>query len=263
MKLAHYWTRQPGEATARDGSRIRVVSRGWSDESMEQAAVVARYIAQRVARRIVSGDTKSQQYMYGDRPLPEPILRQFQNGARPRAMITRNMYGALVMNAQTLMFVDVDREENRAHTVSNDVQRVTEANGLAARLYKTAGGYRVLITNVPFEPGSPQSENLLRQFASDPLYVRLCQMQQSFRARLTPKPWRCGLTVPPVSFPYETPGDHAHFSQWEAAYQAKTAGYATCRYLATFGGVRILPEFEDLVYDHDQETKANSQLPLA
>jgi len=263
MKLAHYWTRQPGEATTSRGRRIRVLSRGWSDESMEQAAVVARDMAQRVARRIASGEMKSQQYMYGDRPLPEPILRQFQNGGSPRAVITRNMYGALVMNSQDLMFVDVDRDENRADLVMNDIRRVTDANGLAARLYKTAAGYRVLITNAPFQPGSTQSEHLLRQFGSDPLYVRLCSMQQSFRARLTPKPWRCGLPVPPVDFPYETFQDEARFREWEARYKATSAGYATCLYLATLGGVRITPEFEDLVYEHDQEAKANSHLPLA
>jgi hypothetical protein len=201
--------------------------------------------------------------MYGDRPLPEPILRQFQNGGRPRAVITRNMYGAVVMNSQDLMFVDVDRDENRPDLVMNDIRRVTEANGLAGRLYKTAAGYRVLITNVPFQPGSSPSENLLRQYGSDPLYVRLCRMQDSFRARLTPKPWRCGLPMPPVDFPYETPRDEARFREWEARYSAVSAGYATCRYLTTFGGVRITAEFEDLVYDHDQETKANSKLPLA
>ena len=260
MKLAHYWTRQQGEAVGDDGRRIRVVSRGWSDESLEQAAAVARNVAQRVAQRIASGEIKSQQYMYGDRPLPEPVLRQFQNGATPRAVITRNMYGALVMNTQDLMFVDVDREENR--TIS-DIQRITEANGLAARLYKTAAGYRLLITDVPFQPGSPQSENLLRQFGSDPLYVRLCQMQQSFRARLTPKPWRCGLPVPPVDFPYQTPQEEARFREWEARYRATSAAYSSCRYMTTFGGVRIAPQFEDLVYEHDQETKATSQLPLA
>src|SRR2546425_2082787 len=132
MKLAHYWTRQPGEAIAPDGRRIRVVSRGWSDENIQQAAAVARDVAQRVARRIASGEMKSQQYMYGVRPLPEPILREFANGGSPRAVITRNMYGALVMNAQDLMFVDVDREDR---AVMNDIQRVAEANGLAARVY--------------------------------------------------------------------------------------------------------------------------------
>ena len=258
MKLARYWTRQFGE-TMGPGGRIRVAARGWSDESPQQAAAVARDIAQRVAQRIASGETKGQ-YLYGDRPLPEPILREFSSGGTPRAAITRNMYGALVLNVQDLMMIDIDRQDNQ---VLNNIQRATESNNLASRVYKTAAGHRVLITNTPFAPGTPQSENLLRQFGSDPLYIRLCHMQQSFRARLTPKPWRCGLSVPPVSFPYETPQEEARFREWEAQYQAASASYATCRYLTSFGGIRIAPEFEELVYDHDQESKASTQLPLA
>lgn len=263
MKLARYWTRQQGEAIDREGRRIRVEARGWSDESIEQASVVARDVAHRVAQRIASGEMGRQQYMYGDRPLPEPVVKELQSGAAPSAFITRNMYGALVMNAQDLMFVDIDRDERDANAVTYEVQRITEANGLATRLYKTAAGFRALITNVGFQPGSPQSETLLRQFGSDPLYVRLCQMQQSFRARLTPKPWRCGVPVPPVTFPYETPNDVGQFREWEAKYSFASANYATCRYLATYGGVRIASQFEELVYEHDQQTKASSQLRLA
>lgn len=260
MKLAHYWTRQFGEITRPDGRRIRVSARGWSDENVEQAAARARDIAERTARRIASGETKIQQYLYGDRPLPEPILREFANGGAPRAVITRNMYGALVLNVQNLMFIDIDRDDAR---VLDEIQRHTEANGLSLRVYKTAAGYRALTTNAAFEAGSAQSENLLRQFNADPLYVRLCHMQQSFRARLTPKPWRCGVHPPPVAFPFETPREEAQFREWEARYNSASAGYATCRYLTTYGEMRMAPEFEDLIYEHDQESKASSQLPLA
>lgn len=260
MKLAQYWIRQPGEAISPDGSRVRVVSRGWSDQSLEQAAAVAREVAQRVAHRIANGDTKTQRYLYGDRPLPEPIVREFSHISGPLAVITRNMYGALVMNAQEMMFVDIDRQDTAATSL---IQRVAESNSLAVRIYQTAAGYRALITNMSFQPGSSQSENLLRQFGSDPLYVRLCQMQQSFRARLTPKPWRCGTPVPPVSFPFETSGEQAQFRAWDTRYQAASQRYATCRYVTSVGGFKMLPEFEDLIYEHDQQTKASSQLPLA
>jgi len=258
MKLAHYWTRQTGEAIGPMGERIRVVSRGWSNESIQQAAAVARDVASRVAQRIASGETKNpQQYQYGDRPLPEPIVRE----PGPGAVITRNMYGALVLNTETLMFVDIDRDDRPQH--SAQIQRVVEANNLSARLYRTAAGYRVLITNAAFQAASPQTEGLLKQFQADPLYIRLCSLQQSFRARLTPKPWRVGMPVPPVSFPFETPQQQAQFREWETRYNNASAGFATCRYLTSFGGVRIAPEFEELVFDHDMDTKATSPLPLA
>jgi len=261
MKLARFWTRQTGEAIGPDGQRVHAVARGWSDESLEAAGARGREIAQRVAQRLATGGMKGGHYLYGDRPLPEPVLYEFQNGGwDPRAAITRNVYGALVMNTRDLMFIDIDRE---GHAVVNEIQRVAMAGNLDARVYRTAGGYRVLVTNYGFQAGHPHSESLMREFRADPLYVRLCQMQQSFRARLTPKPWRCGLGMPPVAFPYESPKEEARFREWDARYAATTARYATCQYVASFPGVRIEPAFQDLIDYHDQVSKATSQLPLA
>ncbi len=294
MKLARYWTRQEGEATAPGGERIRVVSRGWSNESLEAAAAVARGVARKVAERIASGQTAGQRYGYGDRPLPEPVLREFRNGGdTPSAVVTRNSYGSLVLNARDLMFVDIDREsppKQVAEIAQNlifglrsifgkpaapappppppmdpvvaGIRGVAERNGLGVRVYKTAAGYRVLITSAPFEAGSGQSESLLQQFGSDPLYLKLCRTQESFRARLTPKPWRCGLRLPPVSFPFETGEAEARFRDWEQKYTASIARFATCRYLGSFGS-GMNSGFADLIEYHDQETKASAILPLA
>src|ERR1700733_9446946 len=105
MKLARYWTRSEAEAPDRKGRIIRAVARGWSNESMEAARAVARDIAQRLAQG--NFPTRGSQYLYGDRPLPEPVLREFQgNGDGPSAMVTRNVYGAEVLNTRNLMFVD-------------------------------------------------------------------------------------------------------------------------------------------------------------
>ncbi|HEV8675259.1 MAG TPA: hypothetical protein VGX21_14515 [Methylomirabilota bacterium] len=111
--------------------------------------------------------------------------------------------------------------------------------------------------------GDVGREAVLERFGADPLYVRLCRLQQSFRARLTPKPWRCGLAAPPATFPFDTPRAESRFRAWEASYASTAARYATCRYLATVGGDRMAPGLEDLVRYHDQETRATSDLPLA
>lgn len=140
---------------------------------------------------------------------------------------------------------------------------MADSNGLAVRIYQTAAGYRALVTSEGIAAGSPRSENLLQQFAADPLYVRLCRMQESFRARLSAKPWRCGFRIPPVQFPFVTPQEQARFREWEAGYTPAAARYATCRYLSWTGPGRMDPSFEDLVYYHDVETKASSTLPLA
>src|SRR5579863_4182705 len=213
MKLARYWTRESGEATGRSGP-VRVTARGWSNESLEAARAVAREAAQKVARNIVAERGPSQRYPYGDRPLPEPVLREFQpDPAGPAAVVTRNGYGSLVLNTRELMFVDIDKQDKvygvigtglrslfgkpaPEPAVLRDIQEVAGRNNLTVRVYRTAAGYRLLITNAPFQAGNPRTEDLLRQFDADPLYARLCRMQESFRARLTPKPWRCGLPIP-------------------------------------------------------------------
>jgi hypothetical protein len=150
-----------------------------------------------------------------------------------------------------------------APAVPAKIQSVAERNNLTGRAYKTAGGYRLLITSSSFTPGDGRAEDLLRQFDSDPLYIRLCRMQESFRARLTPKPWRCGLQVPPVMFPFETPVEQSRFDAWERTYTATAGRFATCHYLGSFGSSPVASGFEELVRYHDNETKAASSVPLA
>lgn len=291
MKLAKYWTRQPGEAVDGKGQHIRVTARGWSNESMESAAAVARDVARRIAERIVSDRPKAPPYPYGDRPLPEPVLQEFRNGAEtPKAVVTRNIYGARVLNTRDLMFVDIDRQETapkpaeshgllrslfgKSKTEASStppptdpavtaIHNVAERHHLAGRIYKTAAGYRVLVLNRRLDPNSAETEALLREFGSDALYIRLCKLQESFRARLTPKPWRCGLAQPPVTFPFAGPKEEAIFREWDAKYAAKSASYATCKFLGTFGAGGVESGFEELVQHHDRETKATSALPLA
>jgi len=57
--------------------------------------------------------------------------------------------------------------------------------------------------------------------------IRLCRSQESFHARLTPKPWRCRLALPPASFPFSTSQEESKFRAWEANYTWR----ATCRQL--------------------------------
>jgi hypothetical protein len=252
MKLARFWAR-----ASQDGA----VARGWSDESLEQAREAARRTARLIADKLASGNFEKAQYLYGDRPLPEPIIQQFadDSGGAPRAIVTRNVYGSLVLNTRNLMFVDIDSD---AASTPAAIEREARGGGLAARVYKTAAGYRAILTSSYFEAGDATSEAWLRQFGADPLYTRLCRLQQSFRARLSPKPWRCNLGMPPVSFPFDTPDAEGRFYAWVRNYNARTQGYATCRFLGEVGGAAH-PSFADLIEYHDQETKAGSSMPLA
>jgi hypothetical protein len=281
MKTARYWTRGEAEAAGRVGS-FRAIARGWSDESIEAARSKAAEIARRIAERIASGSASRPRYPYGDRPLPEPVLRKFDGDRNRHAIVTRNAYGALVLNTDHMMFVDVDHKtaspaksgllsslfgKSKAEPTNDpliDAMRaVTDHRKLAARLYETAAGYRLIVTSAPFQAGSTEAETLLAEFHSDPLYIRLCRMQESFRARLTPKPWRCHFHEPPVEFPFETADDRSRFENWEREYNAKGAAFATCRFISELGSRNVNPDFRDLIEYHDQESKALALHKLA
>ncbi|HEV8146265.1 MAG TPA: hypothetical protein VGP79_07790 [Bryobacteraceae bacterium] len=300
MKLAKFWARGSEEFAGQ-----RATARGWSNTSVEDAREVARKTAARVAQKLAAGGEKGQ-YLYGDRPLPEPIIREFVDASgATRAAVTRNAYGALVLNTRDMMFIDIDREDAAppapaAETVQAvadllssglrslfgksapsptpsplpppppapvsaippEISAVIERHQLSTRVYKTAAGYRVMVTDARYSSDDTRTQALLQQFGSDPLYVRLCSMQQSFRARLTPKPWRCDMGMPPVTFPFETPQAEAQYAEWVRKYTAATRMFATCRFLDSTGD-RVEPDFEELIAFHDQETKAKSSMPLA
>jgi hypothetical protein len=97
----------------------------------------------------------------------------------------------------------------------------------------------------------------------DPAFRQLCRVQQSFRARLTPKPWRCGYVVPPTHYPRETADDRQRFAEWLAGYDVACAGWATCRFTESVGTGAPAPALETVIRLHDGLTRCEEDLPLA
>ncbi|HET9342147.1 MAG TPA: hypothetical protein VFO25_04405 [Candidatus Eremiobacteraceae bacterium] len=248
---------------------------------------MALQTAQRVVAIIADGRTKLQRYQYGDRPIPEPIIQQL--GGASTAIVTRNVYGALVLNTNDLMFIDVDSDDappkpvttiasglmslfgkkqqpvvQQASTpIEDSIAQIAETKGLSLRLYKTAGGYRSIVTNLAQSATDETSIALLREFGSDPIYVHLCKQQESFRARLTPKPWRMKMWEPPVTYPFQTPQEQQRFDRWNAGYTTASARFASCRFIKAIGNGEPVPGFQELIEFHDTQTKAEIDLPLA
>lgn len=189
----------------------------------------------------------------------EPIAAQL-NAAN---VITRNRYGSLVLNSQSLCFVDVDSFQDsllrrllglRRSPELLLLQKVrslcAEDSTLSARVYRTAHGWRVLLQGAGISPVSPRMEQLFHTLQADPLYRNLCRKQLCWRARLSPKPFHLGLP----RFPFLTDSAQAptQMAEWLALYEQKTSPFGVCRLLDSFG-----PSIEsEILQLHDNQTRA-------
>ena len=258
----------------------------WSNTSMQEALDSARQTAERLSRAVREG-RKADRYGYGERPLREPVLREFRDTAGGlAAVVTRNSYGCQVLNASRALFVDVDLPEassgssgggllsrlfGGAAPASRDPQSIAIGKaedwarrhpGWNWRIYRTAAGLRLLATHALFDPADAVCEEVFSAVDADPLYRKLCRTQECFRARLTPKPWRCNLPNPPVAWPFESGDSEAAHNDWEARYNAVARNKSTCALLSAGDG-RVHPELQPLVALHDEMTRATSPMPLA
>jgi hypothetical protein len=204
----------------------------------------------------------------------------------PAAIITRNAYGALVLNTSRVMFVDVDyypasnprtggggpslgetlgslwdrlRGKPPTAKVARDERLLSRFEevvrsrpGLGIRVYRTAGGFRLLVTTTTFNPVSDEAQDLLLAFESDALYMRLCRAQECFRARLSAKFWRCGAEKPPSQFPWVDANEEAKYRQWEQDYHGYANQYSTCELAQTMGESTVHPEVEPILETHDR-----------
>lgn len=135
------------------------------------------------------------------------------------------------------------------------------------RLYQTPAGLRLLAVHAPMDPTSSAVAAAFAALGSDPVYVRMCQRQRCFRARLTGKPWRMGLAdrrpAPRVTWP-PTPQQQARRAPWQARYDARSAGFAACRFVREVGHAAVDPRLAAAVELHDQRSRAlRTDLPLA
>ena len=254
---------------------------GWGDDEAG-ARREATSRLQRLLERVRRGEPFPGAYAYGSRPLKEEILQTFEDGASrpPAAMLTRNGYGAVVLNTARLLFLDVDVPpptamqrlarvfgSRRAGAPEAVVQRLREAlrqvGGATFRLYRTASGLRAMAIDREFDPAGHDTQALMKATDTDPAFARLCLVQRSFRARLTPKPWRCHCPIPPSEHPRLDPELGRRFADWLAEYERASSRYATCRYLETIGSAAPRGATARLVELHDRVTRCQEALPLA
>lgn len=360
--LPRYWARHQGIVTTADGETLDLVMSGCSSISHEDAQ---RDADERFRRIVAEGGPrrwrKDREY-YPDRRQPEELLDEItaEDGTLAAA-ITRNRYGAVVLNTDAVLITDIDlpgrdkeppptgqhvpvtsrperrpgllnrlfsgghaaapstmpRTEEGSANIGGELfggavfrgdvddgtppprvrtntqgipvvddddpdafglrgegergeahDRILERLGrfasehpdLGVRVYRTRNGFRMVVSGSGLSPESPDAQALMTEVDSDELYVLLCRVHDSYRARLTPKPWRVGMPPCPGAGPWMAE-DH-HYLQWVKRYITVSEGTAVCRLVEAHG-----PEPDPLerrIIDlHDRATLAESGLRLA
>jgi hypothetical protein len=263
----------------------------WSSQSLAEAQSLASQAAQQLADRFRSGafPPKHGGY-YPDRPLREQVMRAVKGPAgESAAVVTRNAYGCLVLNTARVMFVDIDLPEPEPRASGGFFKRLfgkpdlppppaTDGQGPALtrvenwtrdhpewgwRIYRTRAGLRLMAMQGLVEADSEVAGGVFEALGADPLYRKLCKSQKCFRARLTPKPWRCGLHGSPERWPWLDARAESKFQKWEAQYQAASSNWATCQLVSQIGNAAVHEEVQPIVKLHDAATRVDSKLQLA
>jgi hypothetical protein len=226
---------------------------------------------------------------YPRAPLREPILDERITDGEQVLVVTRNRYGAEVLNTDRFVIADVDIPELQQPTrgvlrrmfrrgPAGDplaeppavVERLAtiadwaRANpGLGVVVYRTASGLRVFVTGVDVPASSVAADRILAEVGADPIYRELCRAHGTFRARLTPKPWRLPATRAPLGrWPFASGRAERRFQRWLADYEAAAIPFAVCRRLATYGPGPSTLEAQ-IIQLHDDRTKVAARIPLA
>ena len=281
MRIARFWARAQVE---RDG-----YGRGaWgsSETSLQDAEQNARARAEAMLEQVIAQDDPGlHHYEYQRHDMPEPIVQDIAGRDGHRiAAITTNRYGASVLNTARLVFVDIDfpepsptpgllgkllgrkpaAEDFHGAALSRLRDWASDDAKRGARVYRTAAGLRYLLTHPMLTPESDDTARLMAELGADPLYARLCQAQGSFRARLSPKPWRIGIRATP-KLTYEKLEDADDATRrWLRGYHDACRGYGVCELVDQVGNAR--PTDDDtarLIALHDEHAGVGRGLPLA
>jgi hypothetical protein len=257
---------------------------GWSDISQAEAIERAEARLERILSAL-RNRTELERYSYcSDNVILEPVIREVPLTGDGRCVISRNAYGALVLNSSNVLFIDVDVEISTRRKASGFFAALFGKKGTptdpfetqfevirgwqtanpttALGCYRTFAGFRLVVLNRVFAAASTEANAMLDVLCNDPLYRILCRKQQCFRARLTPKPWRIGLQGMPGRHPHQTAEDKQALEIWEHSYLANSAKFSVCQDRVTLGHAALHPDVAAILEIHDKAC-CRGGLPLA
>lgn len=277
MHIPRHWAKGYHHTVDTDGQQHTFECWHWSDVSGDDARRQAEARAAMLAQRFLSGQALNR-YAYGERPPREEVTQTLTHQNTEVGVVTRNAYGALVLNAPQALFIDIDFPKAKASGLlkffgrapdpaADALARVDEwakrQPFLSLRVYRTFAGLRCLVTSDLFDPAAPNTLAIFNALKADSLYILLCRAQECFRARLTPKPWRCGLANPPARWPWPNAKMEMQYRAWEQTYTQTSTQYAVCQLVKEIGRGEVHPALDPLVRLHDELTGVEGKRPLA
>lgn len=285
MKVPRFWHREWVRVPAKDGSNgTWSISRwGWSENNAEEAEKMAAERCWHTKQRWHVGAKDSHQDWYRNQeyfllPAREEIIQEIiHEDGNVDGWVSRNGYGVLVLNTDVMLIIDMDRKEKPiqkaakglwaswfGQPVKSEEEKLIELFKAhtedSFRLYRTFGGWRAILISRAVEGVASSSIALMKKFPVDPFYLRLCERQKSYRARLTAKPWRVGVSRCSVGFP-RSPQLEDYFVHWEEEYNAAATQFRVCEKI--YGEDVPCERLRKLLAIHDSLSQVNTALPLA
>lgn len=283
MLIPKYWAKAsqqivfPKRLFSKESKSGMIFCWRWSESSEADARRQAQSALAKKVENILRGKKIDDGYF--EKAVREEVLKEFRDSkGNLVAAVTRSSLGFRVLNTSEIAFVDMDYDlspepwifalfkkkqspaDLRAQWENAAIERVQSSFknlNLSGRLYRTANGLRAMVTSQTIHAQDPLAQDLLYQCGSDALYKKLCLAQNSFRARLTPKPRRIQMSSPGVKFPFEQESEKKKVLEWTQQYETLAGEFATCEFVKNIGNLQpILKNFQEVVDLHDQETHA-------
>jgi hypothetical protein len=242
MRIYKYWALERGTVRF-DQEEKEIRCYGGSNVSEADAIVQAREKIEKVKSKIAGDEHAFDTY---EVEIREEIVREIDE----KAIVTRNRYGAQVLNVQDLMILDIDKPKAsfldifRRQADAEDKAKIIEQvralsrksvyQSCGFRIYETRNGIRVIVLGKRFDPQAGSTVAMMKEFNCDALYTLLCQKQACFRARMTPKSGRMKLRGYKVRFPRDAETEK-EFQKWLAGYEAACRNFSVCRFVSQIG----------------------------
>lgn len=278
MKFAKYWKDVTVNVPQGIFGRDTITVWGASDDSPDDAGTAAEKRASNFSMMLAKGIEALRDYEYCSGFVREEVLSEIEaEDGRVIGVLTRNNYGAVILNTEPVFFGDIDIQEDSfvsrilqlfgkpRKDKNYHLKRIEEFQknnpAYKIRVYETFAGLRLVVTNVLFDNGANSDRSIFNELDVDPLYKKLCKVQSCYRARLTPKPWRIGLQRPGSRFPRKPGSEETEFGKWLREYESAIRQFAVVNHLETFGSQADHPDVKEILLVHDKYSlSANKDL---